>query len=76
MLRDGVELMIVGMGVVFAFLALLVFCITVAARLLSRFPDDEPEATPAPPKAPSQESSRALVAAAVAAARRSRDQAH
>lgn len=79
MLKEGLELMLVGMAVVFAFLTLLVFAISLASRVLSRFPDDEPEqaAVPSPsanrsgPGAPSQ----ALVAAAVAAARRVRDQA-
>ncbi|NNM28593.1 MAG: OadG family protein [Akkermansiaceae bacterium] len=73
MLSDGLELMVVGMGVVFAFLALLLCCMSLAARILQRFPDDEIEPQPAalaPPPAPH---SRALVAAAVAAARRNRD---
>jgi len=73
MLRDGFELMIVGMGVVFAFLALLVFCISLAARILRRFSDDEPEAKPTIHAPSPSVPSRALVAAAVAAARRARD---
>lgn len=74
MLKDGVELMIVGMGVVFAFLTLLVLCLLIASRLLRGFPDEE-EAPPQPVQASSPSSSRGLIAAAVAAARRSRDQA-
>ena len=35
MLKDGFELMIVGMGVVFAFLTLLVLCLTVASATQS-----------------------------------------
>ena len=74
MLRDGFELMIIGMGVVFAFLALLVFCISAAARFLRRFPEGEPETKPTTPLPSPTVSSRVLVAAAVAAARRNRDQ--
>ncbi|MEC9054363.1 MAG: OadG family transporter subunit [Verrucomicrobiota bacterium] len=74
MLKDGFELMIVGMGVVFAFLTLLVLCLTVASRILRRFPDEEPS-TPQPSQPLSRASSRGLVAAAIAAAQRTRDQA-
>ena len=74
MLRDGFELMIIGMGVVFAFLALLVFCISAAARILRRFPEGETETKPATPPPSPALPSRVLVATAVAAARRNRDQ--
>ena len=72
MLKDGFELMIVGMGVVFAFLTLLVLCLSVASRVLRGFPDDEQSPAPSPQPIPGA-SSRSLVAAAVAAARRMRD---
>ncbi len=73
MLKDGFELMIVGMGVVFAFLTLLVLCLAVASRILRGFPDEE-QSAPQPVQPLSRSSSRGLVAAAVAAAQRTRDQ--
>ena len=76
MIKEGIELMIVGMAVVFAFLILLVGCMSLAAKLLARFPEDEPEPAPAPPSTPTKSPSSALIAAAVAAAQRTRDQAN
>ncbi len=72
MLKDGFELMIVGMGVVFAFLTLLVLCLGIASRILRGFPDEEQE-SPQPTPPPAQSTTRHLVAAAVAAAQRTRD---
>ena len=45
LLLEGVELMLFGMGFVFLFLALLIVCINLLAKLLERF---APAATPAP----------------------------
>ena len=73
MLKDGIELMIVGMGVVFAFLTLLVLCLAIASRILRGFPEEE-ESVPQPTHPSSPANSRGLIAAAVAAAQRSRDQ--
>lgn len=37
LLREGVELMFYGMGLVFLFLVLLIFCIQLLAKLFERF---------------------------------------
>jgi len=36
-LTDGLMLMLIGMGTVFCFLTLLVFCVTFASKLINRF---------------------------------------
>ncbi len=42
-MAQGLSLMIVGMGTVFIFLSLLVFCITFSSKLLNRFwPESQP----------------------------------
>jgi sodium pump decarboxylase gamma subunit len=52
-MQDGVTLLIVGMGTVFAFLVLLVVVMQTSARFLNRFfpepPEHNPEATAAIP---------------------------
>ncbi len=44
MIGEGIELMVVGMGVVFSFLVLLVILMQVTGALLNRLP--EPETAP------------------------------
>jgi oxaloacetate decarboxylase gamma subunit len=41
MIEEGLELMLVGMGVVFSFLVLLVILMRVSGALLSRLPEPE-----------------------------------
>ncbi len=41
-MAQGLSLMIVGMGTVFIFLSLLVFCITVSSKFLNRFWPESP----------------------------------
>jgi oxaloacetate decarboxylase gamma subunit len=49
LLRQGIELMLVGMGVVFSLLGLLVLAIKGMSRLAAMFPEPVPEiATPRP----------------------------
>ncbi len=50
LLASGVQLMLVGMGTVFAFLTLLVFTTLAMSRLVQRF---APPPAPAAPTAPS-----------------------
>lgn len=57
---QGFELMLIGMGVVFAFLLLLVGMVSLMSRLVARFaPDAEP--APARPAAPAATSPAAAV---------------
>lgn len=45
-MAQGLSLMIVGMGTVFIFLSLLVFCITFSSKILNRFwPESQPAHT-------------------------------
>ena len=46
MIGEGFELMLVGMGVVFSFLVLLVILMKVSGSLLSKFPEPEQTAKP------------------------------
>jgi len=46
LMEQGINLMIFGMGTVFVFLTLLVFCTYFMSRFITRFlPEQEPEAT-------------------------------
>ncbi len=63
LIGDGVELMIVGMGIVFLFLALLVVAINVMSALVQRFFPDAPRAV----KVVKIETDKATVAAISAA---------
>ena len=45
LLLEGVELMLVGMGLVFLFLVLLIFCIRGMAFILNRFIPSQPPAS-------------------------------
>ena len=63
LMSSGVELMIVGMGIVFLFLVLLVFAINTMSSLIQRFFPDEPKAE----KVVKIETDKATVAAITAA---------
>lgn len=51
LLRNGLMLMIIGMGTVFAFLTLMVFCIQLSAKVTARFAHLMPEPEKKKPKA-------------------------
>jgi sodium pump decarboxylase gamma subunit len=71
-INEGVELMIVGMSVVFAFLVLLVVFMTVSGAFFQKFSHlfAEPQ-QPDPPK-PSSGDTQAKIAVAIAAAHRAK----
>lgn len=46
LLSQGIELMLVGMGVVFVFLVMLVGAVTLMSQLVARFAPDSPLAVP------------------------------
>lgn len=66
MLAAGFELMVIGMGTVFAFLGLLVALMHVSARVIAAL---EPAPAARPIEPPDDEAEIAVVLAAVAAAR-------
>ncbi len=72
MMMQGVVLLLAGMGIVFAFLALLVCVMTVAAKIVPRFnhilPDEEPKKKPRP-AAPASDDAAIALAIAVARSR-------
>lgn len=49
LLAEGIELMLVGMGVVFVFLVMLVGAVTLMSQLVARFAPDTPLAAPRGP---------------------------
>jgi len=65
LLTDGFALLVVGMGTVFAFLAAMVVCITLASRIARRWSHLLPELAPAKP-APRAKKPAAAAAAAAA----------
>ncbi len=68
MLMDGAIVMAVGMGSVFVFLGLMVFLMTILARIMQSFPEDLPvEESPEQDVAPRNCEDIAVVIAAVKA---------
>lgn len=52
LLMEGVELMVLGMGVVFVFLVMLVGCISLMSQLVHRFTPALPETAKTPTRRP------------------------
>jgi len=75
MLQTGIELVLIGMGVVFAFLLLLIGGVHLLGRFFARFghwfPEPAPVGRPKPSVTPARPNSP-LVAVALAAAYRAR----
>ncbi|MFM8331601.1 MAG: OadG family protein [Candidatus Methylumidiphilus sp.] len=69
LILSGVKLMFIGMGIVFLFLALLVWVIGVSSKLIQRFSPDAPAHSPHPasPSAGDGDSEAEIVAAISAA---------
>ena len=58
LLGSGLDLLIYGMGTVYAFLGILVVCTTLMSRFIERF---LPEATPLPPSTPKKPNSASRI---------------
>lgn len=74
LMSQSLELMLLGMGTVFVFLTLLVFCTTAMSRILARLAPETPQATasrstPAVGEAGADERLRAVIVAAIHAHR-------
>lgn len=79
LLGDGLVLLVLGLGMVFAFLTIMVGMMTLTARILSRFSHLFPPDAPSPPKkgraAPSRQADdKQLIAVLTAAVRRYRSE--
>lgn len=64
---DGLKLMIIGMGYVVTFLAIMVLIMMLAAKILKPFEHLLREEAPAPRRAPETKDGKNLIAAAIAA---------
>ena len=73
LLKQGVVLLVSGMGIVFIFLAILVLVTTGAAKVIPKFnhilPDEAPKKKPAPAAKPTDDDLAIALAIAVARAR-------
>jgi oxaloacetate decarboxylase gamma subunit len=78
LLRNGLLLMVIGMGTVFAFLTVMVVCIKISAKLAAKFahllPEEEkkPRAKKSAPKAKAAGDDGAVLAVVSAAVRKYR----
>ena len=73
LIKQGVVLLVSGMGIVFFFLAVLVAVTSLSAKIIPRFnhilPDEAPKKKPAPKAAASDDGEAIALAIAVARAR-------
>lgn len=73
LIKQGVVLLISGMGIVYFFLAVLVAVTTLSAKIIPRFnhilPDEAPKKKPAPKAVASNDDEAIALAIAVARAR-------
>ena len=68
MMSSGVELMLIGMGIVFAFLAMLVVMVNFMTFVIQRFFPEEPLINVTPPSSASTTHTDASIIAAISAA--------
>ena len=77
LLLSGVELMIVGMGIVFLFLAMLIVAVNIMSSLVERFlPTPLPVASPVPMAAKSEAPDPSIIAAISSAVHQYRSKYH
>lgn len=73
LIKQGVVLLVAGMGIVFLFLAVLVLVTTLSAKIIPRFsyllPDETPRKSPAPAARAGGDDAAIALAIAVARAR-------
>jgi len=65
LLRQAATIMVLGMGLVFLFLALIILCVQGAARLIRRYEARSGEGRPGPPEGGVSEPVAAAIAAAL-----------
>lgn len=67
MMNSGIELMLIGMGIVFAFLALLVVMVNIMTSVIQRFFPETPIAVSSPTSASTSHTDAGVIAAISAA---------
>ncbi|MFW5443523.1 MAG: OadG family protein [Methylococcaceae bacterium] len=67
MMSSGIELMLIGMGIVFAFLALLIIMVNLMTSVIQRFFPDAPIIAVTPASASTSHTDAGIIAAITAA---------
>ena len=67
MMNSGIELMLIGMGIVFAFLALLIVIVNIMASVIQRFFPEAPMIAITPASASTSHTDAGVIAAISAA---------
>lgn len=67
MMSSGIDLMLLGMGIVFAFLALLIVMVNFMTFIIQRFFPEEPVTIVTPPSATTSHTDAGVIAAISAA---------
>lgn len=67
LMSSGIELMFVGMGIVFLFLTMLVVAINLMSRVIQRYFPEEPVTSISIPVTPSSTTDKSYIAAITAA---------
>ncbi len=67
MMNSGIELMLIGMGIVFAFLALLIVMVHIMTSVIQRFFPEEPVTAIAPASVSTSHTDTGVIAAISAA---------
>ena len=73
MMSSGIELMLIGMGIVFAFLAMLIVMVNVMTSVIQRFFPEAPMVVVTPASASTTHTDAGIIAAITAAVHQYRD---